>query len=142
MTELFTYGTLKKGGKWHHLLEDQQFVAEDKVEGEMFIENGSYYPIMFVGADLISGEVWSVDDEAYQRACDLESDANYRIELVQTVGGRMVMAFYMDDTQKPEGATPVNNFDAAAYFEKWKNDVDPESASYEEYIRLGGKPIK
>jgi gamma-glutamylcyclotransferase (GGCT)/AIG2-like uncharacterized protein YtfP len=54
--ELFVYGTLKQGGKWHHLVSNEHFVGEDAIEGEMYLEKGGTYPILFVGTDIIKGE--------------------------------------------------------------------------------------
>lgn len=138
MKELFVYGTLKKGGKWHHLIEDEQFLGEDSVEGEMYLEKGGYYPILYVGTDLITGEVYSVRPEAYDAVVALEADANYDVVTVTTVGGRAVTVFYFTDETQKDPDRKIDNFDAPAFFQKWLDNTPQDSASYKEYMRSKG----
>lgn len=138
MSELFVYGTLKQGGKWHHLIEDETYLGKDTVEGEMYLEKGGYYPILFVGTDLITGEVYSVRPEAYDAVVALEADADYDVVTVMTTGGRAVTVFYFKDESQKNPDQRIDNFDAPAFFQKWLAVTSPDSDSFKEYLALGG----
>jgi len=137
MTELFVYGTLTTGGKWHHLLENEPLLGKDKVEGALYLEKGGYLPILFVGTDLIAGEVYSVSLDAYKAVVDLEGDADYDVVTVMSVGGRAVTVFYFKDETQKNPDQKIEEFDAAAYFQKWLAATPPDSPSFREFIRLG-----
>jgi gamma-glutamylcyclotransferase (GGCT)/AIG2-like uncharacterized protein YtfP len=66
MKEMFLYGTLKKGGKWHQLVANEEFLGNDIVNGEKYMDKNGYYPILFVGTDEILGEVYNVSPEAHE----------------------------------------------------------------------------
>lgn len=113
---------MKKGGKWHHLIEDQEFVREDAIYGEMYLNEAGYYPVLYVGYGAVPGEVYRVSEPALQSVIELESDANYDMQEVLTIGGILVKVFFfMDDTLK-DSSRKIASFDAVSYFEKCKRE--------------------
>lgn len=138
MKEIFAYGSLKQGGKWHHLIENELFKGTDTIEGEMYLEASGYYPILFAGVDLVQGEVWSLSDESYQKVWELEADADYEVKTVTTVGGLPVIVFFMKDESQKDPSRRINNFDAALYFNKWLAENDTDSPSYRQFLDWGG----
>ena len=67
MTNLFTYGTLRKGHGNHRLVEDAEFVGEATIEA---IRRG---PIQVVPGDgTVHGEIYGVDNSTLRRIDHLE----------------------------------------------------------------------
>lgn len=139
MPEIFVYGTLKRGGKWHHLLENELFVGEDSVQGEMYLEKNGYYPILYVGSESVPGEIYLVSEEAYKKVVELESDADYDVQKVKTTNGIEVTVFYFQDMEQKSIERKIDNFDAQAYFDKWLSETDRNSDSFKAFLEWGGK---
>ena len=59
---VFTYGTLLRGERNHHLISDEDFVCEATVNGFIMFNLGTY-PGIYPGDDVIEGEIYLVDDE-------------------------------------------------------------------------------
>lgn len=69
-TLLFVYGTLKQGGGNHAVLSDQSFVGEARTVAGFRLFDLGEYPGMIAdpnSAVRVTGEVWSVSDEALTR---------------------------------------------------------------------------
>jgi gamma-glutamylcyclotransferase (GGCT)/AIG2-like uncharacterized protein YtfP len=62
---LFVYGTLKRGGSRHWLLQDFPFLGRAKAKGFVLYDLGPY-PAMVPGAGVVYGEVYEVSEEALQ----------------------------------------------------------------------------
>jgi gamma-glutamylaminecyclotransferase len=76
-TTLFVYGTLRRGQRNHRYLFGQEFLAEARTVPHYRLHDCGGYPGLVEDRshDLaVSGEVWSVDDEAL-RAIDLLEEA-------------------------------------------------------------------
>lgn len=119
METLFVYGTLKKNGKWHQLLAQEKYLGSDSVDGELYLEKGGYYPILFKGTEVVHGELYEVSPEAYEKVMALESDADYDIQTVQTHQGRVVKVFFFQDLAQKIPSQKITDFDADFYFQKW-----------------------
>lgn len=75
MKLIFVYGTLKRGGSNHHVMNGQRFVTEARTEGRYALYDLGGYPGMVLSDDdplSIMGEVWEVDDQGLQRLDELE----------------------------------------------------------------------
>jgi gamma-glutamylcyclotransferase (GGCT)/AIG2-like uncharacterized protein YtfP len=75
---VFVYGTLKKGGMYHYLLEDAQYcgrsVTCDTCDKMQMFDQGEY-PVVIRSATLgyaIRGELWRVSASTLQKLDDLE----------------------------------------------------------------------
>jgi len=62
---LFVYGTLKRGGVMHWLLQDFPFLGRAKAEDFMLYDLGPY-PAMVYGDGVVYGEVYEVSEEFLQ----------------------------------------------------------------------------
>lgn len=122
--KIFVYGTLKKGGKWHHLIENEDYLGQDTVRGEMYLEAGGYYPILFQGEEEIPGEIYEVSPKALEAVVELESDANYMLVQALTANGIPVELFYFTDESQKDPKRKLSEFDAKYYFEKWKKESE------------------
>lgn len=136
--ELFVYGTLKRGGKWHHLVENEVFIGEDAVNGEMYLEKGGFYPVLYDGKDMIQGEIYRVGEAAYQRVLALESDADYDIKTAQAISGREVRIFFFKDESQKDSEKRIVEFHAAEYFKRWLDVTPRNSESYLFWLEWGG----
>lgn len=134
MIELFVYGTLKQGGKWHFLLNGQEMLDVDSVEGELYLEKGGYYPIMFEGSDQVMGEIYLVNAEVMARIMALEGEADYDIKRVTTQGGYEVTVFFFNDQTQRRPEQKIEQFDASAFFELWLLDNPVGSQGFIEYL--------
>lgn len=142
MTEfdtLFVYGTLKQGGKWSHLLDGQRLLGEDSIQGEMYLEENGSYPILYLGAGAVRGEVYQVDEDALGKVTELEADAGYEYVPIKTASGRDVSVFCYTDPSNLDPSTAILSFDAMSSFKKWLESTPEDSDSFREFIRLGGK---
>jgi gamma-glutamylcyclotransferase (GGCT)/AIG2-like uncharacterized protein YtfP len=100
-TLLFVYGTLKRGGSNHGVLSDQSFVGEARtVPGFRLFDLGEYPGMIADQSSPISvtGEVWSVNDEALARLDAFEGvpEGLYRrvaIQLLEPVGAESVQTY-------------------------------------------------
>lgn len=74
-TQLFVYGTLKRGCSNHHHLAGQAFLGLARTRpGFRLFDLGGYPGILAHAADRdgVVGEVWSVDDDALRRLDEFE----------------------------------------------------------------------
>jgi len=82
---LFVYGTLKRGGSRHWILQDFPFLGRAKVKGFALYDLG-LYPAMVPGAGVVYGEVYEVSEEALQALDWVEGvPILYRRELIEVV---------------------------------------------------------
>lgn len=98
---LFIYGTLKRGGANHALLESQQFLgAARTVPGYTLYSLGSYPGLVAEPADLsgVEGELWRVDHACLIRLDELEG-------LAEGLYVRAVIPL-----AEPAAATPVETY--------------------------------
>lgn len=135
---LFVYGTLKKGGKWHHLIENEAFLGHDAVHGEMYLEKEGFYPILYPGNDIIQGETYAVRESVYQRVLALESDTGYDIKTVKAISGREVRVFFFKDESQKDPARRIIEFQAGEYFKRWLDVTPRNSEGYLFWLEWGG----
>ncbi len=77
MTNLFVYGTLKRGYCRHFALAGQQFLAEARTWPKYRMYNVGQYPALVRDEDgvAIEGEVWSVDEDCLVLLDEVEGAA-------------------------------------------------------------------
>jgi gamma-glutamylcyclotransferase (GGCT)/AIG2-like uncharacterized protein YtfP len=82
---LFVYGTLKRGGSRHWILQDFPFLGRAKAKGFALYDLGPY-PAMVCGDGVVYGEVYEVPEEAIQALDWVEGvPVLYRRELIEVV---------------------------------------------------------
>ena len=75
MTQVFVYGTLKKGFGNNVLLQNSNFIGEGFVEADMF--NFGSFPVVSEGKGSVKGEVYEVNDSVFQSLDRLEGYPNF-----------------------------------------------------------------
>jgi len=84
-TYLFVYGTLKRGGSRHWIIENLPFLGRAKAKGFVLYDLGPY-PAMVPGAGLVYGEVYEVSKEVLQSLDWVEGvPVLYRRKLIEVV---------------------------------------------------------
>ena len=68
---VFTYGTLLKGERNHHLINDDDFVSEGMIKNYKMFNLGTY-PGIESGDGIVLGELYLVDDNTLKMLDDLE----------------------------------------------------------------------
>lgn len=89
-TEVFVYGTLKRGGRLHHCLTDSEYVGEGVVRGKLY-DVGAFPALIHSdsvagGSDhsYVRGEIYSVDADTLQHLDIVEgAPMLYRRESVE-----------------------------------------------------------
>jgi len=82
---LFVYGTLKRGGSRHWILDGFPFLGRAKAKGFVLYDLGPY-PAMVYGDGVVYGEVYEVSDEAIKALDWVEGvPVLYRRELIEVV---------------------------------------------------------
>lgn len=138
MHTIFVYGTLKQGGRWHHLLSSAKLLTlHDAINGALYL-HPDLYPMLFSGNKKISGETYVVSEEQYKKIVALEFE--YEKRTVTTEAGHVAEVFFYKDIQMKKKALHIEAFDAAAYFKKWLAITPKDSSSYQLFLRWGGKP--
>lgn len=90
----FVYGTLKRNYKNHkYYASGMQFVATDTIRGELY-KLGYAYPFILTGNNSIPGEVFSINQDTFDRIRNMELNAGYMDKIVRTAGGRECHVFF------------------------------------------------
>lgn len=61
--KIFVYGTLKRGGALHSVIEDCEFLGEHVTEPKYRLESAGAFPLMASGSYRVKGEIYEVPDE-------------------------------------------------------------------------------
>ena len=107
---LFAYGTLQRGGIWHHLLAREEFVGRDTVTGALYLHPCGVYPVLLPGDRAVPGEVFRVGPAAFERVARLE-DGEYTPRDAMTGAGRSVTAFVCEDERFRTPSRALESFD-------------------------------
>lgn len=96
MFKIAVYGSLKKGKYNHPMIENAEFVGDDKVKGYMTLVY-SYPQIMLTEeGDEHDIEVYLVDEMTYNHCHQMEIGAGYVEKRVPTKYGSAIMWVYED----------------------------------------------
>lgn len=112
MTQVFVYGTLKKGCCNHHFMMGQRFVAEAATAPIYRMHNLGGYPGMVrvgEGGLSITGEIWEVDDAALAGLDELEGVAvgEYRRVLIPLAAPHDTWAVLGYEYLRPVDRAPI-----------------------------------
>jgi gamma-glutamylcyclotransferase (GGCT)/AIG2-like uncharacterized protein YtfP len=107
---LFVYGTLQRGGIWHHLLAREEFVGRDTVTGALYLHPCGAYPVLLPGDRTVPGEVFRVGPAAFERVARLEA-GEYTPRDVMTGAGRSVTVFVCEDDRFRTPSRALESFD-------------------------------
>lgn len=108
---LFAYGTLQRGGIWHHLLAWEEFVGRDTVTGGLYLHPCGVYPVLLPGDRAVPGEVFRVGPAAFERVARLE-DGEYTPRDAMTGAGRSVTVFVCQDERFRTPSRALESFDS------------------------------
>lgn len=104
MRKVFVYGSLKEG-YWNHVcIKGSKRISNATTEEAIYDMRDSGYPLLFEGGeDIVSGEVYEVDDATLERCDRLEGHPNFYkrtpVSVVLTSGEVMDVEMYI--TQGP-----------------------------------------
>lgn len=96
MSEIFTYGTLKKGFRAHNLLTDSHFLCSVKTHPRYHIYEIGGFPGMVVGNDDggVQGELYEVSDEVIEALDGYEGVPDlFTREQIELESGTIVWAY-------------------------------------------------
>lgn len=103
---IFVYGTLKRGWGNNVIIRNQEFIGKATTADpayQMYTLGG--FPGVVLGDKHITGEVWLVDDEAFQRCDRLEGNPTFykRERIPVSVNDKLFQAWiyiYQGDVSK------------------------------------------
>ncbi len=97
--QVFVYGTLKRGGHNHHLLEGDTFLGEHRTPPRYTMYSlGGFPAVVRHGNTAIQGEVYRISQQTFANLDRLEDYPSfYDRELIDTPYGKAWM-YIMDDT--------------------------------------------
>ena len=81
---VFTYGTLLKGERNHHLINDDDFIAEGFIKNFKMFNLGTY-PGIESGDGIVLGELYLVDDNTLCMLDELEEEGFLYLRQTTTV---------------------------------------------------------
>jgi gamma-glutamylcyclotransferase (GGCT)/AIG2-like uncharacterized protein YtfP len=99
---IFVYGTLKRGGENHYLLEGSRFAGEASINGWEMRDLGDYPAITKSDGGNVHGEMYIVSDETFLRISILEGYPSlFQRMVVKTNVGWSAWVYYMEKTKGP-----------------------------------------
>lgn len=109
MTRLFVYGTLKKGQRNHNLYEfskNSEYCGEAIISGaKMYLVGGTIPIVVLSGTtdDKVTGEVYLVKNEVFERVRDMELRAGYEEKTI-VAGGEpaKIFTYRVDSSSEAE----------------------------------------
>lgn len=81
---VFTYGTLMRDERNHHLLQDEDYFSDGSIEG-YYMFNLGRYPGILPGKGTILGELYLIDDETLAKLDILEEEGSLYSRIKSTV---------------------------------------------------------
>ena len=81
---VFTYGTLLKGERNHHLISDDDYLCDGSINGFKMFNLGTYPGIEY-GEGEVLGELYMVDDETLKRLDYLEEEGSLYLRKITKV---------------------------------------------------------
>lgn len=106
---VFVYGTLMRGGFYHHLLETSRFIEEAHTRRAYTLVDLGDYPALLEGGDTsVAGEIFEVTDEVLASLDELEGHPDYyRRDAVVLSDGRRVTSYIFN--HEPDGAVRIRS---------------------------------
>ncbi len=104
MTEpliLFVYGTLRRGGPAHHLLEGSSHLGTARTAPRFRKLDLGAYPGLVAGAESVEGELYSVDRSRLSALDDYEGDRFHRAAIDLDDGRTAFTYLYSDPNAEP-----------------------------------------
>lgn len=93
---LFTYGTLKRGGKLHGILKNAKFVGPTTIKGSLWMQDGSWYPAATEGPNTIHGELYDHISPHLMARLDAAEGCPFlfKREMVKTGAGQEAWVYF------------------------------------------------
>ena len=94
---VFVYGTLRQGGRYHHLLEQATFLGAAKTSPRyVLVDVGSYPAMLKNGTQAIHGEVYRVHEHTLKELDILEGVPElYTREQIHLSDGTVAWVYFM-----------------------------------------------
>ena len=111
-TTVFVYGTLKRGGRNHHLLAGQEFLGEARTLPRYRLYDKGPYPCLVEEPGhgrAVEGELWRVDEPTLARLDRLEGAPNLfdrRAVSLEGFTGPVVTYVYQGDVSRMKDGGP------------------------------------
>jgi gamma-glutamylaminecyclotransferase len=105
-TNIFVYGTLKRGQRSHHILQNQEFLGEALTQPLYRLYDTGSHPALVDDRQngiAVHGEVWQVSEEALQKLDEYEEAPDYfsrRPILLEGWASKVEAYFFNGDVTK------------------------------------------
>ena len=110
MKRVFVYGTLMRGGRYHHLIAHCRFVGKARAAGYALFDLGPY-PAMVEGSGSVSGELYDVDAGTLLSLDELEGAPSYfRRDTLTLEGGGEALGYVFVDASSLESPIPSGDW--------------------------------
>lgn len=110
MKRIFVYGTLRKGGSNHRLLEKSKFVGVHITQNEYtMVDFGPFPALLEEGVTPITGEVYEIDNPTALAIDRLEGYPHlYQRKVIDTEYGKALVYYIEDISEYSRGrALPI-----------------------------------
>ncbi len=99
MTRIFVYGTLLRGGRWHHLLSTASFEGRVRTAARYrLVDLGPYPALRPSGGCAVPGELYTVDADLLAELDELEGHPGfYRRDRVDMEGAGEAQAWLLPE---------------------------------------------
>ena len=79
MNKVFVYGTLKKGGRFHSVLESSEYIGKGETgpDFELYDTKAGYPAVKLGGNTKISGEIYNVDKDTLSKLDYIEGHPDF-----------------------------------------------------------------
>jgi len=99
---IFVYGSLRRGGRWHHVLDGSRFVGLGRTRAEWTLVPVGPYPGLVPGSESIEGELFLVSAEVLAVVDRLEEHPHlYRRTVLRLEDGRPCEAYRFNTASTP-----------------------------------------
>lgn len=102
MINVFVYGTLKKGGRYHHLLEDSEFLGDDDTVDSYTLRSLGPFPgVTLESCIKIKGELYSINENILKKLDILEGYPHfYNRIIIGLESGNNAWMYYLTDSEE------------------------------------------
>lgn len=99
---VFVYGSLRKGGTFHHVLDEESavFLSTAQIVGDIF-PTSLDFPCLMEGSGLVDGEVYAITKKLLRRLDFIEGHPQlYERTEIQTTSGLTVWVYFGREIQQ------------------------------------------
>jgi len=109
---VFVYGTLMRGGRYHHLVAASPCLGEVQTVARFALYDLGPYPAMVAGDSVVTGELYRIEEATLAALDRLEAHPTYyRRSSIDLCDGRQALAYLFVDTDELSAAEPIPSGD-------------------------------